>query len=101
MITTNATRYRNAAGDKVKLFEYGLRRAQGSDGGLSASKYSYIGGFDGTSNMLAGKFYNVPVTGTHAHSFVMTYDSPSQLKIKVIEVLITICVILSFIKNFN
>lgn len=73
LIATKAARVCIAAGDDPVL-EFGLRRAQGVDGALTASRAAYVGGCTATSNVLAGKLYGIPVRGTHAHSFVMQFD---------------------------
>lgn len=57
------------------VIEFGLRRAQGVDGGLSASRAAYVGGCVATSNVLAGRLYGIPVRGTHAHSWIMSFES--------------------------
>ncbi|MDH3590242.1 MAG: nicotinate phosphoribosyltransferase [Planctomycetota bacterium] len=73
LIATKAARVcRAARGEPV--IEFGLRRAQGVDGGLAASRAAFIGGCAATSNVLAGKRYGIPVRGTHAHSWVMCFD---------------------------
>lgn len=72
LIATRASRICQAAGGDPVL-EFGLRRAQGIDGGVSASRAAYIGGCAATSNVLAGKLFGIPVKGTHAHSWVMSF----------------------------
>jgi nicotinate phosphoribosyltransferase len=74
LIATKAARICQATrGEPV--MEFGLRRAQGMDGGLAASRAAYIGGCASTSNVLAGKLFGIPVSGTHAHSWVMAFES--------------------------
>ena len=72
LIATKAARVCVAA--KTPVAEFGLRRAQGL-GGLWASRAAVVGGCASTSNVLAGKRYRIPVSGTHAHSWVMAFDS--------------------------
>ena len=74
LIATKASRVVNAA-DGEPVLEFGLRRAHGPDGGLIGARAAYIGGCAGTSNVLAGKAFGIPVKGTHAHSWVMSHDT--------------------------
>lgn len=77
LIATKAARVCLAArGDPV--LEFGLRRAQGVDGALAASRAAFIGGCAATSNALAGQRFGIPVRGTHAHSWVMSFDTERE-----------------------
>ncbi len=77
LVATKAARVCQAA-DGDPVVEFGLRRAQGPDGGLSAARAAYVGGCAATSNTLAGRVYGIPVAGTHAHSWVMLFDSEPE-----------------------
>lgn len=73
LVATKANRIRQAAG-KNPVLEFGCRRAQGADGALTASWAAHVGGCDSSSNVLAGKVFGIPVSGTHAHSWVMSFE---------------------------
>ncbi len=74
LIATKAAKVAYAAkGDSV--MEFGLRRAQGPDAGVYGARAAVIGGCRSTSNVLAGKMFDIPVAGTHAHSWVMNFPS--------------------------
>ncbi len=74
IIATKAARCFWAARGKG-LVDFSLRRAHGTDAGLKVARASFIAGFDGTSNVLAGKLYGIPIVGTMAHSFIMSFDN--------------------------
>ena len=77
LIATKAARVCLAA-ENDAVIEFGLRRAQGVDGGLTATRATYIGGCAGTSNLQAGQHYGIPVSGTQAHSWIMFFESESE-----------------------
>lgn len=73
LVATKASKIVREAGGGV--MEFGLRRAQGPDAGIYGARAALVGGCDSTSNVLAGKMFNVPVAGTHSHSWVMSFES--------------------------
>lgn len=77
LIATKASRICYAA-HPDPVIEFGLRRAQGIDGALSASRASFIGGCPSTSDVLAGKLFDIPVKGTHAHSWIMAFPDEEE-----------------------
>lgn len=74
LIATKARRVRTVA-PKDALMEFGLRRAQGHSAGLWGARAAMIGGFNGTSNVEAGRLFGIPVLGTMAHSWIMSFDT--------------------------
>ncbi len=93
LIATKAHRICEAAkGDTV--LEFGLRRSQGIDGGLSASRAAFIGGCHATSNVLAAKLFDIPVKGTHAHSWVMCFEDEIEAFQKYADAMPNNCVFL-------
>lgn len=95
--TKGARMHLAAAGEPI--IEFGLRRAQGIDGGITASRSAYIGGADSTSNLLAGKLFNIPVKGTHAHSWVLAFDDELESFKAYAEAMPNNCVLL--VDTFN
>lgn len=93
LIATKAARVCMAA-QWEPVLEFGLRRAQGIDGGVTASRAAYVGGCAGTSNVLAGKLFGIPVRGTHAHSWVMLFDDELEAFEKYAEVMPNNCIFL-------
>ncbi|RUM58425.1 MAG: nicotinate phosphoribosyltransferase [Persephonella sp.] len=77
LIATKSARCYTVANNKI-LVDFSLRRTQGFDAGLKVAYSSYIAGFNGTSNILAGELYKIPVFGTMAHSFILAYGDEEK-----------------------
>jgi nicotinate phosphoribosyltransferase len=78
LVATKAARVCHLAAPGEPVLEFGLRRAQGIDGGVTAARAAYVGGCAGTSNVLAGRLFGIPVRGTHAHSWVMSFAGEEE-----------------------
>lgn len=93
LIATKTSRITKSAGNDPVL-EFGLRRAQGFDGALSATYSSIVGGAAATSNVLAGKLFDIPVKGTHAHSWIMSFSSEEEAFTTYADIMPNNCVFL-------
>jgi nicotinate phosphoribosyltransferase len=93
LIATKATRVCLAAKND-SVIEFGLRRAQGVDGGLTAARAAYIGGCAGTSNLQAGERFGIPVSGTQAHSWIMFFESEREAFEKYADAMPNNCIFL-------
>lgn len=93
LIATKAARVSLAAYPE-SVIEFGMRRAQGMDGALSASRAAFIGGCESSSHVLAGKLFGIPVRGTHAHSWVMAFDDEKQAFQSFAEIMPGNCILL-------
>ena len=81
LIATKASRMADAVethGDDQSLVDFGSRRAHGTDAGMKAARAAYVGGFDGTSNVAAGRAFDIPVSGTMAHSWVQSFPTERE-----------------------
>ncbi len=86
LIATKASRMTLATKGHGSIMEFGLRRAQGENGAHVASRASFIGGTKSTSNTYAGKKYGIPVAGTMAHSWIMSYPTEEEAFRKFVEI---------------
>jgi nicotinate phosphoribosyltransferase len=89
LVATKAARMRDAverAGGHQTLVDFGSRRAHGTDAGLKAARAAYIGGFDATSNLAAGRAFDLPVSGTMAHSWVQSFPTECEAFERFVEV---------------
>src|SRR6266704_1886199 len=77
-LTMASAAWKSGADKREGMFHLIFRRAQGVDGALAAARAAYLGGCAATSNVLAGKLLGIPVRGTHAHSWVMLFDSERE-----------------------
>ena len=84
LIATKAARIKSVVGSD-KLLEFGTRRAQEFDAAIWGTRAAYIGGFDATSNVRAGKKFGIPISGTHAHAMVQYWFLENESSLKILE----------------